>query len=461
MTKNYCRNKLRIKDQKLKNMFCCHTSLRPYVKIAFVLLITQNSFAQNPAPALPQTKSILLAGGTVHTGNGKVIDNAVIGFKDGKINLVADATLFLPQKGTYDSVINVSGKQIYPGFIAANSTLGLAEIDLVRSTADFNEVGKLNPSVRSIIAYNTDSKIIPTVRSNGVLLAEIVPQGGLISGESSVVELDAWNWEDASYKMDIGIHLNWPNMTVFKVTNPAPGTSTEDEQKKNIDKALQEIKDLFNDAHAYSKVQNPDPKNLNLEAMKGLFVGTKKLFVHANNVKQIIAAIAFCKEYHVKMVLVGGADAWRVTDILKQNNIPVVIGRTHSLPSRQDEDVDLPYKLPFLLQKAGVIFCNSVEGSWQVRNLMFNAGTDAAYGISKEEALTAITSNPAKILGLDKTVGTLEEGKDATIIISIGDALDMKTSNVEMAFIRGKQINLDNVQKQLYLKYMAKYGLKP
>jgi imidazolonepropionase-like amidohydrolase len=431
------------------------------LQFCFILLSVQTVFSQNPAPALPQSKSILLSGGTAHIGNGKIIDNAVIGFKDGKINLVADATLFLPQKGAYDTIINVSGKQIYPGFIAANSTLGISEIDLVRSTSDFNEVGKLNPSVRSVIAYNTDSKIIPTVRSNGVLLAEVVPQGGLISGESSVVELDAWNWEDAAYKTDIGIHLNWPNMTIYKVTNPSPGTTSEDEQRKNIDKSLQEIKDLFNDARAYSKVINPDPENLNLEAMKGLFDGTKKLFVHANNVKQIIAAVTFCKEYHVSMVLVGGTDAWRVTDLLKQNNIPVVIGRTHALPSRQDEDVDLPYKLPYLLQKAGITFCNSVDGSWQVRNLMFNAGTDAAYGLTKEESLAAITSNPAKILGIDKTAGTLEEGKDATIIISTGDALDMKSSSIEMAFIRGKQINLDNVQQQLYKKYMAKYGLKP
>jgi imidazolonepropionase-like amidohydrolase len=435
--------------------------LRLCVQFCFILLSVQAVFSQNPAPALPQSKSILLSGGTAHIGNGKILDNAAIGFKDGKINLIADATLFLPQKGAYDTIINISGKQIYPGFIAANSTLGISEIDLVRSTSDYNEVGKLNPSVRSVIAYNTDSKIIPTVRSNGVLFAEVVPQGGLISGESSVVELDGWNWEDAAYKTDIGIHLNWPNMTIYKVTTPSPGTTSEDEQRKNIDKSLQEIIDLFNDARAYSKVINPDPKNVNLEAMKGLFDGTKKLFVHANNVKQIIAAINFSKEYHVSMVLVGGADAWRVTDLLKQNNIPVVIGRTHALPSRQDEDVDLPYKLPYLLQKAGITFCNSVDGSWQVRNLMFNAGTDAAYGLTKEEALAAITSNPAKIFGIDKTAGTLEEGKDATIIISTGDALDMKSSSIEMAFIRGKQINLDNVQQQLYKKYMAKYGLKP
>ncbi|MEP7168024.1 MAG: amidohydrolase family protein [Bacteroidota bacterium] len=435
-------------------------TLRLCVQIVFVLFIRQISFSQNPAPALPQAKSILLTGGTVHVGNGKIIENAAVGFKDGKIILAADATLIRLQNGAFDTTINVSGKQIYPGFIAANTTLGLSELELVRATNDYTETGKLNPSVRSIVSHNTDSKVIPTIRSNGVLLAETVPQGGLISGQSSVVELDAWNWEDAAYKTDIGIHLNWPQMTISKTVSSIPADTNDDVQKKNIDKSLQEIKDLFNDAKAYSKIVHPDPENLHLEAMKGLFNGTKKLFVHANNVKQIVAAVNFCKEYNISMVLVGGDDAWRVTDLLKQNNILVIIGRTHSLPSRQDEDVDLPYKLPYLLQKAGVTFCNSVDGFWQVRNIMFNAGTDVAYGLTKEEAITAITSSPAKILGIDKTVGTIEEGKDATIIVSSGDALDMKTNNIEMAFIRGKQINLDNVQKQLYKKYMTKYGLK-
>lgn len=440
----------------MKNKISASLRLCGKLFFLFTLLLYQNSFSQNPAPALLQSKNILLINGTAHLGNGKVIENAAIGFKDGKLNLVTDATLFLPAKDAFDTIFNVKGKQIYPGFIAANTSIGLSEIDLVRATRDFNETGTLNPEARSVIAYNTDSKVTTTVRSNGVLLAEIVPQGGLISGQSSVVELDAWNWEDAAYKTDIGIHLNWSNMTIIKTQGAAP----EEEQKKNNDKALQDIKDLFNDAKAYNELKSPEPKNLHLQAMSGLFSGTKKLFIHANNVKQIIAAINFCKEYKIKMVLVGGTDSWRVTDLLKENNIPVIIGRTHALPTRQDEDVDLPYKLPYLLQKAGVSFCNSVDGFWQVRNIMFNAGTDVTYGLTREEALAAITSSPAKILGIDSIIGTLEEGKDATLIVSSGDVLDMKSSNIEMAFIRGKQIDLDNVQKQLYKKYMVKYGLK-
>ncbi len=427
-----------------------------FILSALFCTLTHAVNAQNPPPASPQSKSILIASATAHIGNGKVIENSVIGFKDGKITLVADATLIKLQKGAYDTIINASGKHVYPGLIALNTNLGLSEIELVRATRDFNETGKLNPSARSIIAYNTDSKVIPTVRCNGVLLAQIVPQGGLISGQSSVVELDGWNWEDAAYKTDAGIHLNWPNMN----TNKMMKEPTEEEQKKNIEKDLADLKKLFDDARSYFLSGKTDEKNLHLEAMKGIFDGTKKLFIHANNIKQIVAAVNFCKEYKMSFVLVGGDDAWRVTGLLAENKIPVVIGRTHALPHRQDEDVDIAFKLPFLLHKAGILFCNSVEGFWQVRNLSYNTGTDVAYGLTKEEALAAITLSPARILGIDSTVGSLEEGKDATLFASDGDILDMRTSEVSMAFIRGKEINLDNVQSQLYRKYAEKFQLK-
>jgi imidazolonepropionase-like amidohydrolase len=242
--------------------------------------------------------------------------------------------------------------------------------------------------------------------------------------------------------------------------NKSPNAEKEELQKEHLEKALHNINDLFKNAKAYSMIKNPDEKNLKSESMRRLFDGTKRLYVHCNYVKEIIAAVNFCKEHGIKMVLVGGEDAWRITDLLKANDIPVVLGRTHSLPPREDEDVDLPYKLPYLLQQAGVNYCISVDGFWQVRNLSFNAGTPVAYGLTKEQALSAITLNAAKILGIDNTVGTIEVGKDATLIISDGDALDMKSNNITSAFIRGKNINLDNIQKQLYKKYMDKYGLK-
>lgn len=424
-------------------------------KIAFFLLLSIAVRAQNPVPAPAQSESILIMNGTAHLGNGDVIENSAIGIENGKLVLVADATRIRLDKSKYKKTINAAGKHVYPGLIDCNSNLGLTEIDLVRATRDYYEVGQMNPNVRSVIAYNTDSKIQPTVRSNGVLLAQIVPQGGMISGQSSVVELDGWNWEDAAYKLDDGIHLNWPQMYIYKST-----PENEDNQRTRMNKELDALESFFRDAKAYALESSPAEKNVRLEAMRGLFDGKKKLYVHCDYVKEIIAAIDLTKRYQLKMVLVGGADAYRVTDMLKQNNIPVILGRTHSLPPREDDDVDLPYKLPALLKQAGILFAISMDGSWQARNLSFNAGTGVAYGLTKEEALMSITLNAAKVLGIDNTVGSLEEGKDGSLIISSGDILDMRTNNVEHAFIRGKEINLDNIQKQLYRKYVDKYGLK-
>lgn len=418
------------------------------------LAITSLTQAQNPVPAKAQTKKILLTGAVVHIGNGQVVDNAAVGFENGKLTYVGTVTGINPTN--FDTVINCTGKQIYPGFIGMNTIMGLSEIEAVRATRDMNEVGDLNPSARAIIAYNTDNKTIPTVRCDGVLLCQVVPQGGLISGQSSVVELDAWNWEDAAYKTDEGIHLNWPNMRVYSYTN-APAV---EEQQDRTQKALNNINQLFKDARAYFESPTHDETNLNLKAMSGLFDGSKKLYVHADYVREIIAAVNFSKEQKIKMVLVGGDDAYKVANLLKENHIPVVLGNTQSLPRSVDDDIDQPFKTPALLQKAGVDYCISVGGFWQVRTIGYQAGQAVPFGITKEQALTAITLSPAKILGIEKTTGTLEVGKDATVFISKGDALDMLGNKVDAAFIRGKQINLDNVQKQLYKKYMDKYGLK-
>lgn len=422
-----------------------------------ILLICYNAsvIAQQPIPSKQQSYPIALKGGIAHLGNGQLINNSLIVFESGKITSVED---FSENKKTLENykVIDVSGKHIYPGFIAPITTLGLNEIEAVRATNDYREVGALNPNVRSIIAYNTDSKVTPTVRANGILLAQIVPEGGTISGQSSVVELDGWNWEDALYKEDIGIHLNWPRMIIYRGTDESQLAA----QKENMLKEVAKIDALFKEAKAYSEEENHIETNLRLEAMKGLFNGSKKLFVYVNFVKEIIAAVNFCKKFSVKMVLVGGRDAWMITDLLKENNIPIIISKPHSLPSREDEDIRLPYKLPYILQEAGVLYCISGGVFWDQRNLAFNAGTAAAYGLSKEQVLMAITYNTAKILGIDSKVGTIEEGKDATLFVSSGEALDMLTNNVELAFIKGKELDLNNIQKELYSRYKNKYSLE-
>lgn len=423
--------------------------------ICILLIHGLKVYAQNPTPASDSTKRILFIGGTAHIGNGKVIESAAIGIANGKITFVMDGRGFKPSRLAFDTIIDISGKHVYPGIIAMNTTLGINEIEAVRATIDSREVGDVNPSSRAIIAYNTDSKVTPTVRSNGVLMAQIAPRGGLISGSSSLVKLDAWNYEDAGYLLDEGIWLQFPTQQIYKWKR---GDSQE-EQSKRAMKQLADLSKLFDEAKAYSKQVSPNPINPNLEAMKGLFNGTKKLYIRCDFVKDILSAIQFAKLYGVKMVLVGGSDSWRVASQLVEEKVPVLVMRTHSLPYREEDDIDMPYKLPFILKNAGVDVAITDDGFWQNRNVPFQAGTAVAYGITKEQALECITLAPARILGVDKTCGSLEDGKDATFIISTGDILDMKTSNVEQAFILGREIDLDNVQKQLYGKYMKKFNL--
>lgn len=399
-----------------------------------------------PAPA--QEGNIALTHATIHIGNGEVLQDAMIVFANGKIVSVG------PTEPIKDNakVIDCSGKQIYPGLISAATNLGLNELGAVRSTRDEYELGDINTNIRSLIAYNTDSKIINTVRSNGILLANIIPNGGIISGASSVMQLDAWNWEDAVYKKDAGIHFRMPFLVRFSESG-----DPEKEAMEHIDK----VRTFFREAKAYFDESKHEHTNLKFEAVKGLFDKTQTFFVHCELVKEMMIAVEFAKEFGFKTVIVGGSDSWKITDYLKQNNIAVILNQMHTLPNMQDDDVDLPYKLPFLLQQAGVNYCISDQDEEnRYRNLPFNAGVAVAYGLTKEQALQAITLNAAKILGIDDRTGTLENNKDANIVVSDGDILDIKTNNVIYAFIQGRQINLDNKQKQLYEKYKYKYGIK-
>ena len=409
----------------------------------------------SPAPA--QSKPIIITGATIHVGNGQVINNGYIAFDKGKITAVGEGTA--PNTSGAD-VIDGSGKQIYPGFICPITTLGLVEVEEgAKGTVDEYETGDLNPNIRSIIAYNTDSKVIATVRSNGILLAQPTPVGGIISGQSSIVQLDAWNWEDAAYKTDIGLHLNWPVVRAERRRRQAAATPQESPAER-AQKAIDAITELFTEAKAYSEIAKPATINLKLEAMKGLFNGSKKLFVNVDGAKEILQAVAFAKKMGVQLVIVGGFESYLVTDALRDNHIPVILQETQRLPEFEEDDVYLPYKLPKILQDAGVLYGLTGNGFWRQRNLPFEAGEAVGYGLTKEQAVSMITQNNAKILGIDKTTGTLEAGKDANLFISKGDELDMITIDVQKAFIQGRDVNLDNLHKQLYRKFSAKYGLK-
>ncbi|MDB5115035.1 MAG: amidohydrolase family protein [Mucilaginibacter sp.] len=423
-----------------------------------LLLSTVLTYGQATiSPAKPQSKPIIITGATIHVGNGQVINNGYIAFNKGKITAIGEGSA--PNTSGAE-IINATGKQVYPGFICPVTTLGLIEVEEgAKGTVDNEETGELNPNVRSIVAYNTDSKVIPTVRSNGILLAQPTPEGGILSGQSSVVQLDAWNWEDAAYKTDIAVHLTWPVIRTGGRRRVVQAVAPQESPEERKLKALDAINSLFSQAKAYSEMK-PEVINLRFEAMKGLFNGTKKLFIIADGAKEIIEAVTFAQKLGVQAVIVGGKESYLVTDVLKNNNVPVIIRETQTLPARDEDDVYLPYKLPKLLQDAGVLYGLTGIGFWRQRNLPFEAGQAVGYGLTKEQALTMITLNNAKILGIDKTTGTLETGKDANLFISGGDALDMITLDVEAAFIQGRNINLDNLHKELYKKFSDKYGMK-
>jgi hypothetical protein len=435
-------------------------TIQKICKTSFYLLLPVLFISSSTA----QTKSVLIMNATAHLGTDSVIQNSIIGVRNGKIDLVADATTSRIDKATYDEVVDASGKHVYPGLIAPNSTLGLTEIEAVRATNDFREVGGILPHIRSLIAYNTDSKIIPTIRTNGVLMAQVTPRGGVISGTSSVVQLNGWNWEDAVYKTDDGIHLNWPRIQSRKFIDEDQGFAGPYEKNKEYTRQTEELKKLFSDAKAYAKNPVKENENLRLTAVQKLMNGTAIAYIHTNDVKEMIEAVNFAKSYEIKkLVIVGGRDSYMLTDLLRENNVSVILTRLHELPDHPEDDVDQIYKLPYVLHKAGILFCLDNFGDQEAtrtRNLPFLAGTAAAYGLTQEQALRSVTLNAAKILGIDKTIGSLEQGKDATLFISTGDALDMRTNHVERAYIKGESIDLHNHQQALYETYKKKYGLK-
>jgi imidazolonepropionase-like amidohydrolase len=425
-------------------------------KILYTLLVfcyISVGFAQQ-TPAKKQIEAITIEGATAHLGNGEVIENSLLMFEDGKITFVGSANMKIARKGT---IINAKDKHIYPGFIAPAKSLGLVEVNAVRASDDQDEIGEMIPHIRSIIAYNAESKVVESMRPNGVLLAQVTPQGGRISGTSSIVQFDAWNWEDAIVKEDDGIHMHWPSY--FRQGRRRAGEEPGYRPNEKYEEELDKINVFLKNSYAYN---NAAAKEINpaFKAMKGIFDGSQKLYIYANGEKEIIDAITTAKEGGAKeIVLVGGYQAHKITDFLKKNEISVLVNFTHTLPEFEDDDYDLPYKNPKLLIDAGLTvgLQNASASNFQTRNLPFYAGQIVGQGLEKEIALKLITSNNAKILGIDDSYGTLEVGKSATLFISEGDALDMRTNILSKAYIDGRDISLETHQTKLWKRYMGKY----
>ena len=431
------------------------------IKIIFTLFLFSLGISNDQIPGEDQKRPIILKGGILHTVSTDIFEGYDILFSKGKIVRIEKNIMASPETDVYD----VFGKHIIPGYIAPITRIGLVEIGLVKQTRDFAERGSFNPNVKANVSYNPDSDLIPITRSNGVLVVNSVPAGGRISGQSSVMMLDGWTWEQATLKHPSGLHINWPSM---RINYGANVKKSEKQQKEEIQKSIRDLDHMVRDVRAYfqrikqrSRIAGERQKSdLRLESMIPFVVEKKKIFIHADEARQIKSAVEWAKKNDLKIIIVGGSDSWRLTDLLVKNNIPVVIDQVEKIPTRRFEPIHLPYKLPFLLKQAGVQFClNTIIGypnDGNIRNLPNEAMRAAAYGLNKSEALRSITLSTAEILGVDDMIGSLDIGKDATFFVSETPPMEMNPK-ILMAFIQGKEVDLNNHQKMLYKKYQEKY----
>lgn len=415
-------------------------------------------------PPPPQREPILITDATLYTVSGPVISNGRMLIENGRISAIGDAALVPAKSGA--KVISLGGKRVYPGLIVANSSLGLVEIQAVRSTADTTEAGALNPNARALVAVNPDSELLPVARANGVLAALSVPRTsatGLIAGTSALIQLDGWTWEDMGLIPEVGLHVTLPTMRFNPALFPTLMQSRLDEMQRLTAQRLKSLEEALDAAAAYAKAKAADanlPVDTRWEAMRTVVSGQRPMFVRADELPQIRYALNLAERYSLKLVIVGGMDAWRIADLLRERNVPVIIAGIQRLPMRRGDDTDSVYRLAGQLAKAGVKFAIARSGSEfdaaTDRTLPYEAGAAAAHGLARDEALKAITLYPAQILGAADKLGSLETGKLASFFVTDGDPLDIRTQ-VERIFIQGREIELSDRQTKLNNKYQQKY----
>ncbi|HVC92088.1 MAG TPA: amidohydrolase family protein [Pirellulales bacterium] len=430
----------------------------PTIAVLVLACCSATAEASPEVPGAPQKHPIALVGGVIHPINGPELREGVLLFDQGKIVAVGkDVALPADAKK-----IDLAGQHVYPGLIDAYTQLGLLEIPLVRATVDQAETGRVNPNVKAQVAVNPDSELIPVTRSGGVLTVLVAPIGGLISGISAVIELDGWTWEQMTLRPNVGLHVTWPQMAPIHTWRMEISAQ---EQLQSRDKSLAEIRRAVSDARAYQTAKRaqtagagpPVDFDARWEAMIPVLEGQLPLIVDADEIQQIQSALAFAEREGLKLILMGGYDAPLCAELLKLRQVPVIVGGVYRLPRRKDDSVDTPFTVPARLHEAGVTFCISgVERTSGVRNLPYHAGMAAAHGLPADEALKAVTLYPAQILGVADRIGSLEAGKDATLIVTTGDPLEIPTQ-VTRAFIKGREVPLNDRQKRLWEKYKEKY----
>lgn len=407
------------------------------------------ALAHDMVPGKAAEGPLLLTGLTIHTVTDGVKTDSDILIVDGKIAAVGQ-NLSAPQGAT---VLALDGKHLYPGLIALANQLGLIEIEAVRSTDDSREVTQTNPDIKAKVGYNADSEVIPTIRSNGFAYSMIYPDGSMLMGQSSLMQLDAWNYQDAVVADGTGLHVRWPNAsTLGSRWNPKPA----DEVRKANAEQLAKLQQYFQAAKAYYDAEQAG-LNRGIDSrwheMLAVFKGERPLFVHADDERQIRQAMLLAKEYNLKLTIVGGRDSWRLADELAAAKVAVIYTAPYGLPSRGDENYSRAFTVPKTLQDAGVNYALSLDGYWDTRNLVFAAGQAISFGLTPEQALRSVTINAAQIAGVADKIGSIEVGKAASLVVSEGDIFDYLGHKVTHLWIDGREVDLNNRHKQLHDKY--------
>jgi len=406
-------------------------------------------------PVLGET--VALVGGTVHRVDAPVIANGTVILADGRIAVVG-AGVTVPAGAR---VVDVSGRHVYPSLFAPVTAIGLMEIGAVRESLDVTEFGEINPEARADLAVNFDSELLPVTRSGGVLIAAVTPAGGLVSGSAAVMKLDGWTREDSTVKAPAAIAVNWPDLHIDR--SPTTRLSVRLQEKRR-DEAVRKLKEVFADARAYARARTTEGKagvpshdfDPKLEALVPAVEKQIPVVVSAPHIQQIRAALAWAKAEDLRLVLADADDAWRIADDLVRADVPVIVDAL-TLPARSDEAYDTTFAAAGVLVKAGVRVALKVGGPGPggasfVRNLAHQASMAVAFGLPEDKALEAITLEPARIYGVDDRVGSIAPGKNATLIVTDGDVLDLRSS-VVAAFVDGRELDLSDRHKRLYERY--------
>jgi imidazolonepropionase-like amidohydrolase len=435
------------------------TSLAQGATAALVatIAIAASAGAQVRMTVPPQSQPVVLRGATIHTVTNGTIPNGMIVLDKGKITAIGTNVTVPPNA----KVVDVTGKHIYPGLIDAYSTVGITEIGAVDVSNDINEIGDFNPNVRAEVAVNAESRHIGTTRSAGVLVAFSTPDGGVVSGLSSAMSLEGWTWEEMSMKGAAALNVTWPdpNARPRRFGGGGPGGGGPREAPKTYAEQVQALKTFFADARAYRdavKAGQQVRSDSRYAAMIPAINGDIPVVVAAEGVAQINDAITWGKEEKLRLVIRGGRDAIHVAERLKAENVPVILTSTMAAPDRDHEGYDGAYSTPAKLHAAGVKFAIAGgSGGLYSNRLPWDAGVAVAFGLPEEEALKAVTINAAELMGVSDKVGSLEVGKEGTLLITTGTPLDM-TSNILQSYIQGREINMMDIHKFFFQKYLEK-----